>query len=162
MATANSVNANSTGIQAYDGSGTFSGRTITAGTGISVSNGNGTAGNPTINATGGGLTWSAITGASQAMSVNNGYFANRAGLITFTLPTTSAVGDMVAVNNINTAAGWTITYTTNQQIFIGNTSATLTSGSLASTALGDTVILVCSSANLTWRTVSIVGNITVA
>lgn len=133
--------------------------TLTAGTGIGISNGNNSI---TINGVGGGLTWTAITGASQAMTSNNGYIANRSSLVTFTLPTTSAVGDMVAVTGINTALGWTITYTTNQQIFFGTSSATITTGSLASINIRDTVYLVCMTANLTWNVVSAIGNITVA
>src|SRR5712672_2737188 len=152
MATANSINANSTGIVKYDGAGTFSATTVTqhsvliggasnaitslaltngqlaigstgadptaaaltAGTGVSITNG---AGSITINAAGGALTWTVVTGATQAMSSNNGYIANRAGTVAFSLPTTSAVGDLIAVTGINTATGWSIAYTTNQQIF---------------------------------------------
>lgn len=161
MATNNSINLNGTGVAVYDGAGTFSARTITAGTGISVSDGSGVSGNPTINATGGGLTWTVVTGASQAMSVNNGYIANRAGTVAFTLPTSSAVGDVVAVTGINSATGWSIGYTTNQQIFFGTSSATITSGTLASTAIRDSVYLVCVTANLGWNCISSVGNITV-
>ncbi len=108
----------------------------------------------------GAITWSVIT-ADQAAAVNKGYFCNKAGLLTLTLPTTSAVGDTIAVSNINTALGWAITYTTNQQIFFGNTSSTITTGSLASAALGDTVTIVCRTANLTWQVINSVGNITV-
>lgn len=196
MATTNAINANSTGLVKYDGSGTFSATTVTnhnvligstsnaitslalnngqlaigstgadpsaatltAGTGISISNG---AGSITINGVGSGLTWSVITGASQAMSVNNGYIANRAGTVAFTLPTTSAVGDMLAVTGINTATGWSIGYTTNQQIFFGTSSATITTGTLASVNIRDTVYLVCVVANLTWNVVNSIGNITV-
>lgn len=133
----------------------------TAGTTGQVLMGN-TGSAPTFQAiSGGGLTWSVITGASQAMSVNNGYIANRAGNIAFSLPTTSAVGDIIAVTGINTALGWTIGYTTNQQIFFGTSSATLTTGTLASTATRDTVYLVCVVADLNWNVVSSIGNITV-
>jgi hypothetical protein len=69
---------------------------------------------------------------------------------------------MIAVTGINTATGWSIAYTTNQQIFFGTSSATLTSGSLASTAIRDTVFLVCVIANLTWNVIDSIGNITVA
>ncbi len=133
--------------------------TLTAGTGVSITNG---AGSITINAVGSGLTWTVVTGATQAMTSNNGYIANRAGTVAFSLPTTSAVGDTVAVTGINTATGWSISYTTNQQIFFGTATATLTSGSLASTNIRDTVYLVCMTANLTWNVVGSIGNITVA
>lgn len=133
--------------------------TLTAGTGVSISNGNNSI---TINAVGSGMTWTVVTGASQVMAVNTGYIANRAGTVAFTLPTTSAVGDMVAVTGINTATGWSIGYTTNQQIFFGTSSATVTTGSLASVNIRDTVYLVCVVANLSWNCVCSVGNITVA
>ena len=198
MATANAINANSTGLVKYDGAGTFSGvtvtnhaplvgaasngitslgpltngqlligntgndpsaATLTAGTGVSIAN---AAGTVTINSLGGGMTWTVVSGATQAMAVNNGYIANRAGTVAFTLPASSAVGDMVAVTGINTATGWSIGYTTNQQIFFGTSSATLTTGSLASVNIRDTVFLVCVTANLTWNVVHSIGNITVA
>lgn len=133
--------------------------TLTAGTGVSITNG---AGSITINAAGGGLTWTVVTGATQAMAVNNGYIANRAGTVAFTLPTVSSVGDIVAVTGINTATGWSIAYTTNQQIFFGTSSTTITSGSLASINIRDTVFLVCVTANLTWNVFSAIGNITVS
>lgn len=131
---------------------------LSAGTGVSIAN---AAGSITINAVGAGLTWTVITGASQTMAVNNGYIANRAGTVAFTLPTTSAVGDIVAVTGINTATGWSIGYTTNQQIFFGTSSATLTTGTLASVNIRDTVFLVCVVANLSWNVFSSIGNITV-
>jgi hypothetical protein len=129
-----------------------SGSVTTAGSGSTI----------TISVSGGGLTWTVVTGATQVMAVNNGYIANRAGTVAFTLPTTSAVGDMVAVTGINTATGWSIGYTTNQQIFFGTSSATVTTGSLASINIRDTVYLVCVTANLNWNVISSIGNITVA
>ena len=161
MTTNNSINLNGTGITVYDGAGTFQARTITAGTGVTVTNGNGVSGNPTISSTGGGMTWTVVTGASQAMAVNNGYIANRAGTVAFTLPTSSAVGDIVAVTGMNSATGWSIAYTAGQQIFFGTSSATLTTGTLASTAIRDTVYLVCIVANLTWNVTGSIGNITI-
>src|SRR5580698_3978530 len=47
--------------------------TLTGGTGISVVSGAGTI---TINSTGAGLTWTDVTGTTQAMAINNGYTAN--------------------------------------------------------------------------------------
>ena len=133
--------------------------TLTAGTGIAITNG---AGAITIAGTGGGLTWTVVTGSSQAMAINSGYIANNAGTVAFTLPTTSAVGSLIAVTGINNATGWSIAYTTNQQIFLGTSSSTITSGSIASTNTRDTVYLVCMTDNLTWNVVSSIGNITIA
>jgi len=132
--------------------------TITAGTGITTSTG---AGSFTINAAGGGITW-AVTTVDATAAVNNGYIANKAGLLTMTLPTTSAVGDIIAITGINNATGWKIAQNANQQIFFGNASTTVgVGGSLASAATRDTVTMVCVVANLTWNVISSVGNITV-
>lgn len=133
--------------------------TITGGTGISVVSASGSI---TINGVGAGLTWTVIATGSQAMTSNNGYIANNGSLITFTLPTTSAVGDMIAVTDLDRVAlAWKIVQGTGQQIFFGNTNTTTTTGSLASSQAGDSVFLVCLVANLTWGVVSSVGNITV-
>lgn len=131
--------------------------TISAGTGVSISNGNNSI---TINAVGSGLTWTVVTGAAQAMTSNNGYIANRAGTVAFTLPTTSAVGDVLAITGINTATGWSLAWTTNQQVFFGTSTTTVTTGSLASVNIRDTIYIVCVIANLTWNVVSSIGNIT--
>lgn len=133
--------------------------TLTAGTGISITNG---AGSITLNAIGGGLTWTVVTGTSQSAAVNNGYIANNAGLVTVTLPATSAVGDTVAVTGINNATGWKVAQNAGNQIFFGASSTTSgAGGSLASTATRDTVYLVCVTANSAWNVVSSIGNLTV-
>lgn len=133
--------------------------TLTAGTGVSITNG---AGSITINASGGGMTWTVVTGTSQSAAVNNGYIANNAGLVTVTLPATSAVGDIVAVTGINNATGWKVGQNAGNTIFFGSTSTTPgTGGSLASTATRDVVYLVCMTANATWNVVTSIGNITV-
>jgi len=113
-----------------------------------------------VSSIGGGLTWSVITGATQAMAVNHGYIANRASNIAFTLPTVSAVGDIIEVTGMNTALGWTVSWTTNQQVFFGNAVTTVTSGTLSSSATRDSIRMVCIVANLTWNVISSVGNIT--
>ncbi len=133
--------------------------TLTAGTGVSITNG---AGSITINAVGGAMTWTVVTGTTQTAAVNNGYIANNAGQVTVTLPSTSAVGDMVAVTGINNATGWKIAQNGGNQIFFGSSSTTSgAGGSLTSTATRDTVYLVCMTANATWNVVSAIGNITV-
>lgn len=133
--------------------------TLTAGTGITITN---AAGSITINASGGGFTWTVVTGTTQAGAVNNGYIANNAGLVTVTLPATSAVGDTIAVTGINNATGWKIAQNAGNTIFFGSSSTTAgVGGSLASTATRDTVELVCMTANATWNVISAIGNITV-
>eukprot|EP00919_Chromeraceae_sp_WS-2016_P037564 GHVR01089714.1.p1 GENE.GHVR01089714.1~~GHVR01089714.1.p1 ORF type:complete len:200 (+),score=19.26 GHVR01089714.1:185-784(+) len=132
---------------------------LTPGTGVTITNGTGSI---TINSAGGGLTWTVVTGTTQAAAVNNGYIANNAGLVTVTLPATSAVGDMVAVTGINNATGWKVAQNAGNTIFFGTGTTTPgTGGSLASTATRDTVYLVCMTANATWNVVGAIGNLTV-
>jgi len=133
--------------------------TLTAGTGMSITNG---AGSITLNALGGGLSWTVVTGTTQSAVSNNGYIANNAGQVTVTLPATSSVGDMIAVTGINNATGWKIAQNAGNQIFFGNTNTTAgTGGSLTSTSTRDTVFLLCTSTNANWQVLSSVGNITV-
>jgi len=133
--------------------------TLTAGTGISIANGAGTI---TISGSGGGLTWTVVTGTTQAAAVNNGYIANNAGVVTITLPATSAVGDIVRVTGINNATGWKVAQNAGNQIFFGITNTTAgTGGSLQSTQTRDAVELVCITVNASWQVISSIGNITV-
>lgn len=131
---------------------------ITAGTGISVTPGANTI---TIAATGSSFTWTEVTGTSQAMAVNNGYILNNAGLVTATLPSTAAVGDIVRVAGKG-AGGWLIAQNSGQTIFFGSsTTSTGAGGSLASTHRRDCIELICVTANNDWDVLSSIGNITV-
>lgn len=133
--------------------------TITAGTGITVTNG---AGSITIAGVGAGLTWSVVTGTSQTAAINNGYIANNAGQVVVTLPTTAAVGSIIAVTGMNNATGWQIAQSSGQQVFFGSSSTTLgATGTLTSTATRDTVYLLCIVANTTFNVISSIGNITI-
>lgn len=130
--------------------------TISAGNGVSIVSGSNTI---TISASGICAT-SEVTGTSQAMAVNTDYIANNAGLVTLTLPATSAIGDEVSVL-YKGAGGWKIDYTTNQQIRVGTSLSTISTGNIASTAAGDCIRLKCITANTLWTAVSVQGNITV-
>jgi hypothetical protein len=133
--------------------------TITAGTNISVTN---AAGSITIaqTSTGGGIFWETI-GASGALVVGKGYMCNAGAALSFSLPATAAVGTEIALT-LDGSTSWTITQAANQRIRFGNSETTLgAGGSLASTAQGDTVYLVCVTANLRWIVISSIGNITI-
>lgn len=105
-------------------------------------------------------TWTEVTGSSQAAAVNNSYTANNAGVVTFTLPATAAIGNIIAVQG-NGAGGWNVTANTGQTIKLGS-STTSSAGSLASTNRYDAIELVCITANTTWAARFAVGNLTVA
>lgn len=164
MVTANSINANSTGIAVYDGAGTWVGRSLAAGnTGVSITNNDGVAGNPTISVTGSGFPWTDITTATQALVINNGYVTNRGGGVAYTLPATATEGDMIWI--AGKTGAWTVAQNANQQINIGSASSTVgVAGSIASTNAGDCVLLLCTTggASTIWRAVNLVGNITIA
>lgn len=131
--------------------------TLTAGTGISITNG---AGSITI-AHNGAEPWVDQTTASVTMAANTGYTSDAgASLVTFTLPTTSAIGDWIEINGKN-AGLWTIAQATGQQINFGNVATTSgTGGSLSATLQYDNVRLRCITANTIWTVVSAVGNLT--
>lgn len=134
--------------------------TITAGTGITVTP---TANTITIASTAVGIAWSVIT-ANQTAVVNSGYICNKAGTLALLLPATAAIGDIIEVTGINTALGWQITQSANQQIFFGTSSTTLgATGTLTSSAIRDSIKMVCvvAGASTVWNCVSSVGNITI-
>lgn len=108
------------------------------------------------------FSWSIKTTDLNPMVVDNGYIANKAGLLTFTLPATCAVGKTMRVTGMNTDVGWRIAQNANQIIHF-NTATTTTgvAGYLESTKMHDSVELVCCVADLEFIVVSSTGNITV-
>lgn len=122
--------------------------TLTAGTGISIAN---APSSITINSSGGGSSWTVVTGTSQAMSPDNGYIANNAGLVTLSLPTTCPVGGTLKIMGEG-AGGFLISQAAGQQTIIGTSSSTVgVGGSIASTNSGNTIVLVCIIANTTFK-----------
>jgi len=148
MATGNALNANQVGLQSYDGAGTWNGRSITGTSGVIVTNGNGVSGNPTISVSPGGLPTTEVTTATQAMSTNNTYVANRVGGVAFTLPAIAAFGDEFEV--IGKGGLWSIAPGSGQQIIFGNLTGTVSTGVLTATNQNDCVRLKCITANTTF------------
>lgn len=130
--------------------------TITQGAGISVTNG---AGSITIAATGTGLTWNSIV-ANQTLAVNNGYIV-ATGALSLLLPAASVVGDEIKII-LDAGTSWVVTQAASQQIRLGNFQTTAgVTGTLASTASGDSISFVCTVANLEWAVYATQGNITI-
>jgi hypothetical protein len=108
----------------------------------------------------GTLTWTPETSAFSIVS-KNGYICNHATVqVVGTLPATAAVGDTFKITNIG-AAGWKVAQNASQYINFGNVTTTVgTGGSLASTAVGDSLEVICIVTNNGWQVVNSVGNIT--
>lgn len=125
---------------------------------ISVS-GNPATNTLTISAT--GLpTWNKIS-SSQTLVTNMGYICTGGGALSLAMPATSLVGDIIEVT-LDGSTSFTITQSAGQQIRLGNAQTTAgVSGSIASTAQGDSFRMVCSVADLRWNILSVIGNPTV-
>jgi len=110
---------------------------------------------------GGGLIWNETTGTSASLVKGNGYFANNASRVTYTLPTTAALGDEFEVDGKG-AGGWKIAQNANQVIHttMGD-SATGTGGYLESTHRYDCARLRCIAANTDFLLVHSIGSLTV-
>lgn len=108
----------------------------------------------------GGLQWVNVTTDLNPMVINTGYLnSHAAGTNNLTLPTVSAVGDVISVTNI--LGNFVIKQNANQQITLGNDLTSVgVGGSVASMAIGDSIELLCITANLDWQAINFVGNFT--
>jgi hypothetical protein len=106
------------------------------------------------------IPWTDVTSGPYTLAVNNAYTASSGGSITFVLPSTCAYGSVISI--INRSGGWSIHQNALQQIHLGNKYTMLgPSGSLSSTALGDSITLICTVANTEFYALNCIGNITV-
>ena len=146
-------------VASDSGSATPSGHSFTiAGAGTVSTSGSGST--ITITGAGGGISWSEVTGTSQSAAVNSGYVANNAALCTITLPTTAAVGDIVAI--VGKGAGlFRLAQNASESInFIGVTTTVGVGGYLEATNRYDCVEVICTVADTTWTVRSSCGNLT--
>lgn len=171
VATALAVNVGTAGSFVVNGSdlGTPSSGTLTNCTGLPVPGGLSATGTPdnTTFLRGDG-TWASppastlgITSfqnisSSQAMVTNSGYNNTNPGSV-LSLPTTSAVGDMLLI--MNNSAGFTVSQAAGQSIRIGaNVTTTGVAGSLGINDANVSLWLVCTAANTSWIATAVVGN----
>jgi hypothetical protein len=171
------LTATTSAAPAYAAIGTGSGLTahgvlVGEGAGAFVATATGTAGqylvsngasaDPTFQTATPQLVVTPVAGATQAMTSNHTYIANDTAQTTFTLPTTSAVGDIIGIvgSQLNTG-GWTVTYTTGQSIRGPSSTSTTTTGNAATgAAAGQCMEIICTVANLTWVIQNNSGTIT--
>lgn len=108
-----------------------------------------------------GIPFTQVTVAAFGISVNNGYIANGAALVTLTLPVLAATGTRIEISGKG-VGGWLIAQNAGQIIHLGSTPTTVgVGGSLASTNDFDYIILTCIRANMDWNVHGVQGNITV-
>lgn len=106
--------------------------------------------------------WTVTTVDATAV-VNNGYIANKAGLLTMTLPVASSVGSIIEITGMNTDLGWKVAQSAGQTIHFGTSDTTTgAAGFISSVKKYDSVRLVCNIANTDWIVLSAQGNITVS
>ena len=103
-------------------------------------------------------TWNGVAGTTQAMVENNGYESQNGATSTFTLPATAAQYSVLRV--LQNAAGVVIVaQNASQNIRLGSSITTTgAGGSLTSTAQGDALYLLCTTANLNFVVLSAVGS----
>ena len=108
------------------------------------------------------LSWSEVTGTTQACAVNVGYILNHATtMVVATLPSTASVGDVVRIVGKG-AAMWKVAQNASQYIrFAGLSTTTGTGGYLQAENAYDCVELLCTTANNGWTVISSIGNIVV-
>ena len=108
------------------------------------------------------FTWNNVTGATQAIAVENGYISNNgATLVTLTLPATAAVGALISVQGSGTGL-WTIAQNASQTIhFNAVDSTTGVGGTVSSTSRYDSIALLCITTNNDWAVYTSVGTFTV-
>lgn len=136
--------------------GVPSASTLTAGTGISITNASNSI---TIAVTGSGFTWTDVTTATQALSVENGYLTDRGAGVVYTLPASASIGDEIII--VGKLGLTTITPNANQQILMSSASGTVgVTGTAVGTNVGDSITLICttSGASTIYRAASWVGN----
>lgn len=117
--------------------------------------------NITINGggAGGSITWNTIS-ASQTLAIQNGYFCVGGGTLVLLLPPVSVLGDIIEIT-IDGSAGFQVTQGAGQTIKFGNQITTAgVGGSITTTGQGDTIRMICKTANLAWNIVSCMGNLT--
>ena len=132
--------------------------TLTTAGGITITN---AAGSITISGTGGGFSWTEVTGLAQTMVANNGYVASNVGQVVLTLPAASVIGDTVKVQGKG-AGGWKVAQNAGQTIYFNSSTTTAgVTGYIESTQRYNSVELVCITNTSEWAVNSASGNLTV-
>ena len=118
--------------------------------------------NITLDVALGGMVWTDVTTATQALSVENGYFTDRGGGVTYTLPATAVLGAIIKIDG--KLGITTVAQNAGQQIRFSSSLTTVgVIGSIVGTNVGDCVTLRCSTAGAStvWVVENSTGNWTI-
>lgn len=137
---------------------TTSGGTVTAVTATApLASSGGTT--PNISLTGNVVAWTVKT-TNAALAARTGYFDNSVGGLTFTLPSTSSIGDIYQVAAMNTGL-FTIAQNASQSIiFNANATTSGAGGSIALTSTGGAISIICNVANTGFQVLTSLGEFT--
>jgi hypothetical protein len=182
MTFTNAINCTVTGVITGVGNGTFTASaltnhdvlvgaasnaitSVTPGTSGYVLTSNGVSADPSFQApAAAGTAWASTT-VNASITTGSGYIADKAGLLTMTLPASPTLGHFFEIINNNTAVGWRIAQNAGQQMRIGTSTTTVgVGGYLEATQLGDAIRMICTvgGASAVWTVCpGTQGNITV-
>lgn len=106
------------------------------------------------------FTWNEVTGAAQAAAESNGYVTNNAGVVTVTLPATAAFGTIIKL--CGKQGTYVIAQNAGQQIRFEALNTTVgVVGTITSTAVGDCIELLCTTADTNWTVLNHEGTLNV-
>lgn len=104
--------------------------------------------------------WVALTASQSAVS-GEGYYVT-SGSPALTLPVTASAGTLISITLTSGGTAWSIVQGAGQGIQFGSSATTVgAGGSLASSAIGDTIHLLCTTADDEWTIIGSIGNITI-
>lgn len=105
--------------------------------------------------------WSEVTSATNPNSLvkQNGYISKGAGVVTFLLPASAAIGDTFIIAGYGNL--WTLTQNAGQSVTFGSsTSSVGAGGSVTATNTRDSITIVCVTTDTEFQIISGVGNLT--
>jgi len=114
----------------------------------------------TVNVTGTGVDWNAVTSATNPNSLvnGNGYIPKGAGVVTFVLPAAAAIGDTFLIAGYGNL--WTLTQNAGQSVTLGIQTTTVgVLGSVTASQVRDSIELVCVTANTEFQIINGIGNL---
>jgi hypothetical protein len=155
----NGLTANTISAQTYENVNAVTGGTYNSGTGTITLSGTGNVNGNTITGimAGGGTTWQYATSPITA-STGNGYITT--GTTSIALPTVAALGSAIEVISASDDL-FTITQSAGQLIRFGIVTTTQgAGGTLVSQNNGDSIKLICTSANTVFTVAYAVGTLT--